>query len=56
MPGDGLARIGGGGFTPISGQSEGDHEEIGVQGGGGGFLILQFCFISKKCVHCCRQY
>ena len=34
---------------------QGGHEEIGVQEGGS-CLILQFCFISKKCVHRCRQY
>ena len=33
----------------------GGHEEIGVQEGGG-CLILQFCFILKKRVYCCRQY
>ena len=33
--GGGLTRIRGEGVTPISGQSEGGHEEIGVQEGGG---------------------
>ena len=50
-----MARIRGGGVTPISGQSKGGHEEVGPQEGCG-CLILPFCFISKKCVHCCRQY
>ena len=54
MPGGGLTRIRGEEVTPGSGQSEGGHEENGVQEGG--CLVLQFCFISKKCVHCCRQY
>ena len=52
---DGKNKEGGGGVTPISGQSKGGHEEIGLQEGCG-CLILPFCFISKKCVHCCRQY
>ena len=40
MPRGVMARIRGGGVTPSSGQSEGGHEETGVQEGG--CLILQF--------------
>ena len=42
-----------GGHAKILGQSEGGHEEMG-RTREGGCLILQFCFILKKCVHCCR--
>ena len=57
MPGGGLAIImGGGGSRQFQGSPRGVHEEIGVQEGGEGCLILQFCFMSKKCVHCCPQY
>ena len=63
MPGgggvEGAGKNKGEGVTPILGQSQvggggGGHEEIDIQEGG--CLILQFCFILKKCVHCCQQY
>ena len=45
MPEGGLARIrGGGGVTPLSGQSEGGHEEIGVQEGGLSDCTILFYF------------
>ena len=55
MPGGGLARIRGGhaNFRTVRG---GVMKKLAYKRGGGGCLILQFCFISKKCVHCCRQY
>ena len=45
--GGGLARIRRGG-TPISGHSEGGHEEIGVQEGGGGLSDFTILFYFKE--------
>ena len=51
----GLARIKGGGSRQFENSPRGGvMRKLAYKREG--CLILQFCFISKKCVHCCRQY
>ena len=58
MPGGGLARMVGGvgvGGMTNSGQSEGHHQEICIQRGGGYLIFFTFVLFSNKCIQCSRH-